>query len=44
MENKHYKEVVVLQVLLEALKHMVLCVVANFLGYFSPNQIINLPT
>ena len=44
MENKYYKEVEVLKVLLEPLKHMVLRMVAIFLGQLSPNQIISLPT
>ena len=44
MENKYYKEVEVLKVLLEPLKHMVLLMVAIFLGQLSPNQIISLPT
>ena len=43
-KNKYYKEVQVLKVLLEPLKHMVLCMVAIFLGQLSPNQIISLPT
>ena len=44
MENKYYKEVEVLKVLLEPLKHMVLRMVAIFFGQLSPNQIISLPT